>query len=378
MTLLVNLSFIYAQELALVRDNGLFGYVDKSGGFMIEPRFKKALGFSGNRAAVKKDGKWGYIDSNGGWAIPPQFSKAKSFNSGLALVHKDGEWKYINTQGEILNTPSSDKYYDFQDDGVAFLRESDKVGFMSLDGKIVLIPTYEKITGFKNGHARVVNKDLWGLIDKKGNLVVPLEYSAIGNYSSNGLWAQKGDEYGVIVDGVFKPVLDAVKIRDFTENSMLAIVEVGKMDCGFINGNGDWIIQPKYRYALDFKAGLAPVEKDGKWGYIDEKGKTIIAHEFRSAEQFSEDGLAPVSSYKYVEDKEKWGFVDKSGTLVVPMKYAIAPKHVNRGFYWLKKGFVDGVARVKYNKKWGYLLPNGSVLGNMWYDNAEYFVDTSE
>jgi hypothetical protein len=41
----------------------------------------------------------------------------------------------------------------------------------------------------------------------------------------------------------------------------------------------------------------------------------------------------------------------------------------------LEKGFINGLARVKYNKEWGFLNGKGEVLGNKWYENAEVFDD---
>ena len=47
-------------------DTGLFGYIDKTGAWRIEPQFKSAYGFSDGRAMVQlEDGSWAYIDRTG-------------------------------------------------------------------------------------------------------------------------------------------------------------------------------------------------------------------------------------------------------------------------------------------------------------------------
>jgi len=38
-----------------------------------------------------------------------------------------------------------------------------------------------------------------------------------------------------------------------------------------------------------------------------------------------------------------------------------------------EKGFVNGLARVKSEKKMGFIKPDGSVLGNQWFESAEPF-----
>ena len=53
------------------------------------------------------------------------------------------------------------------------------------------------------------------------------------------------------------------------------------------------VIEPQFGEVGDFREGLAQVEKDGKWGFIDKSGKVGIEPQFDDAEPFSE-GLAKV------------------------------------------------------------------------------------
>ena len=39
-----------------------------------------------------------------------------------------------------------------------------------------------------------------------------------------------------------------------------------------------------------------------------------------------------------------------------------------------EKGFIDGLARVKTKKGWGFLDTSGNLLGDKWFENAEPFV----
>jgi hypothetical protein len=55
-----------------------------------------------------------------------------------------------------------------------------------------------------------------------------------------------------------------------------------------------------------FSEGLARVELNGKWGYIDKEGKEVIPIKYDWARSFSE-GLACVKL------NGKWGYIDKEG-----------------------------------------------------------------
>lgn len=77
---------------------------------------------------------------------------------------------------------------------------------------------------------------------------------------------------------------------------------------------------------------LYPVEKDGRWGYINEKGKTIIEPRFDAARPFSE-GLAIV----YLDGAH--GYIKSNGV------FAIAPEYIE------VSPFSGGLAAVKPQKK---------------------------
>jgi len=78
-------------------------------------------------ALVKQDDKFSYINKTNGageWAIEPQYDKVKYFDSGLALVLKDDQWRYINKAGATVEMPTLEKYNDFNE-GVAIFKQSD-------------------------------------------------------------------------------------------------------------------------------------------------------------------------------------------------------------------------------------------------------------
>ncbi len=61
---------------------------------------------------------------------------------------------------------------------------------------------------------------------------------------------------------------------------------------GFTDKSGETVINPQFDQAEVFAEGLAPV-KMGRWGYVDASGKIVINPQFDKADVFSE-GLAAV------------------------------------------------------------------------------------
>jgi hypothetical protein len=51
-------------------------------------------------------GKWGYIDKTGKYIINPQFDEAMGFNEGLASVRIGDKWGYIDKNGKFVWNPT--------------------------------------------------------------------------------------------------------------------------------------------------------------------------------------------------------------------------------------------------------------------------------
>lgn len=83
--------------------------------------YQNARPFSEGLAAVQaeEDGLWGYIDQTGAWAIEPMFQRADRFSGGVAMVQvigdlpalvaPDGHFYMEASQGEIIGLGESDQ-----------------------------------------------------------------------------------------------------------------------------------------------------------------------------------------------------------------------------------------------------------------------------
>jgi hypothetical protein len=79
---------------------GRFGYIDKTGRVVINPKFENASPFSEGLASVRLGGKDGYIDKTGRMVIAPQFDQADSFSEGIARVAVHGKFGFIRRKAD--------------------------------------------------------------------------------------------------------------------------------------------------------------------------------------------------------------------------------------------------------------------------------------
>ena len=100
----------------------------------------------------------------------------------------------------------------------------------------------------------------------------------------------------------------------------------------------------------DFSEGLAAVEIQGKWGFIDGDGTVVIQPKFRSARHFSE-GLALVQN-----DSGLWGYISRSGDWEIPPPSTNFPRYstpFSRGLALIITGETDDIVSYCYMNREG-------------------------
>ena len=119
-------------------------------------------------------------------------------------------------------------------------------------------------------------------------------------------------------------------------------------DCHFINvtgviDNGGGVIPVgPFEQVKTPSEGLTCVKVEGKWGYIDKMGRTVMRAQWHDAAPF-EDGLARVIDF------EKWGCINKSGDYVIPPIWQSI------------SAFKDGMARIGLSNKYGFIDQAGQI-----------------
>ena len=130
------------------------------------------------------------------------------------------------------------------------------------------------------------------------------------------------------------------EVRPYSDG-LCAFRENGKW--GFMDTAGKTVLSPVYDECYDFTDGHAVVRKDGFWGIIDAEGESTTGFVFTLMKDFS-DGLA-VCSVNF-----RFGYINARGELVIPLNYADALP------------FENGIARVWERKKTTKTRINGSMV----------------
>ena len=161
-----------------------FGFIDKDGNFVIEPKYDAVRPFFEGLAAVCIDDKWGYIDKKGNFVIVPEYEQAHSFSEGLAAVCIDDKWGYIDKKRNFIIQPKYDNARPFFE-GLAPVELDDEWGYIDKKGRFVIPTMYDNARPFFEGLALVEIDGKWGFIDEEGEEIIPPEYDEADIFSEN-------------------------------------------------------------------------------------------------------------------------------------------------------------------------------------------------
>lgn len=299
-------------KLIPVKTGDKWGYVNKSGKYIINPQFAEASTIKNGLALVQTmDGEYGFINEKGKFVINPQFDDAEQFHDGLALVETDGNSGFINKKGKYVIGPLECEDALSFSEGLTFVSPYDS-GPVCYDTKGNVkfeLSEVAKVYSFNEGMARIVDVEgNYGFIDKNGTVIVNPQFKDAEDFSEGLAAVEDNGNWGYIDkkgNYVINPQFDNAVV--FSEG--LAAFKSGKT-YGFVNKKGEIVINPQFMMAGDFKNGLAVVvSKNEKCGFINKKGKYVITPQFNLSTDFIDD-------IAIVELNEKIGIIDKQGKYI--------------------------------------------------------------
>lgn len=129
---------------------------------------------------------------------------------------------------------------------------------------------------------------------------------------------------------------------------------------GYIDDNGEFVIQPKYEEAENFQSnGLATVKEGGFYGVIDEREEYRLKPKYDSINGFSENRIIVV-------DKGEFKVIDENGKEITSRGYDfISGYNEGRAFF--------GIKGPGENIIYGYLDREGREVIPAQYENVEDF-----
>lgn len=298
--------------IARVSENSAWALADKNGKAITGFSWEAIGDTDSDIIPAKKNGKWGYITRTGAVKIPYGFSMASEFREGIALVKTlDGVYSYINASGDILFTSPFDYSFAPHEGAICGVSADGLYGYADTAGHILIPAKYEMAFDFHEGYAAVKSDGKWGYITTYGDYSVLPVYDNATDFSGGYAVCRLSEKYGIINT-------KGAKTSSFTFDYIAPADDSGRFPakkgdiCGYIDANGNWLLQTEYDFCYKFTNGVARVYKDGLWGYINEAGTQIVPPTFIDCGEYHE-GVAPFST-----DGMLWGYLSLDLNVAAP------------------------------------------------------------
>ncbi|MEM9110759.1 MAG: WG repeat-containing protein [Planctomycetota bacterium] len=293
-------------------------------------------------------GLWGFIDSGGNPVTPIVFDWAGDYRHGLGLAEQDGAMGYIDATFRDTGKWAIFPRFELTDPG-------DQSAFGFFEGRALARDTSGR----------------WGYIGPEGKWAIeprfaesPRDYPGVpaGNFSDGLAWFQivemgernkldENDEF--VLDAEGKPIKEAHPRRRV----------------GFIDRNGEVVIDARYEMAHDFGEGLAAVriKSHDAWAFINKDDRRVIPPSYDAVGRFS-GGLCAVGVNLKVDNVgvERWGYIDPAGNEVIGKRFDEA------------RDFSEGLAAVREGEKWGYINIEGEWVIPPTFDNYEDYAHPND
>jgi hypothetical protein len=164
----------------------VYGYIDKTGNAVIPLRYIDAQTFNDNGYAFVQDiwteGLWGVIDESGEYVVEPRFVTdpddytSENFAKNGYAKDVNGFYGFIDENGQYFIEPLFKKVNSFGDEDYAWVQDkNDMWGQIDKTGSYLIEPLYKDFQSatYENKIFLVQNQDgLWGYIDIEGKYVI--------------------------------------------------------------------------------------------------------------------------------------------------------------------------------------------------------------
>lgn len=328
-----NAASYFHEGVALIVDTtDMCGYIKDNGAYVINPQYASATDFTQGLAWVAEpDSVLKVIDTKGNVKFRfPKAYTADAFMNSLAIYHTvDGKAGLVNTKGEDIKL--SGEFKDFtatygdkvvgrttdnktvvckiandaltpveipgnpdieevnlKNELIIFYMDG-KRGVMNFKGEYLVNPRYTKL-GF-DGNDLIIfgdDKDKYGWIDLKGNVVIPAKYKAVA--------------------ALF-------------DNTDYAIVSTTKTKYQTIDRKGNTIIKAKYKklYRPWCNPSILGMAIDDQFGLISADGKELCEPQFSDVHFCSKDIIMATPG------NSEWGVINEAGQFQGSPSYTPVP-----------------------------------------------------
>lgn len=418
-----------SKRRTIIKSGNRFGLIDELHQPLIRTEWDSLSGLKEDLFLARRDDHWGVITATGKLQVPAVYDTLQIYGQGFRAFLKANGWLLLDKNGTVKTAKAYRFIHQF-DSSTWKVRNGIYWGLLNPNGNEVVHCVFDSI-GDRTGNLVAVKfKGLYGIIDLQENwIIAPQRYPIRLADDTRYLLIQPGNSFLKSMDGKviyftsypveFKEKYWIEHLPNGTENKLsydglkimieekpqiktsatqLSVPGLFQMNeglqgvCrngkyGFVDAKGKLRIANRYDSIGAFQNGLAPVKLIGMWGFINSADKIVIQPNYESVSSF-------VNGLSIVQRSARMGLIDQRGQVVLPLRY----EHIDRlstGKFLLKANRLLGVAHVngtieieprfddlkvlengqllvKQANKWGLISSSGLDIIPMQYDKLQF------
>lgn len=330
-------SWVYS-DVYLIYDGDLCGWFDSESGYISGLCWEHVQSYDDSPYVIAGVGdRCTFVNRATGKRLLPLMDMfSYGFSEGLAICWEDDEGPYlvVDLAGNILQLPeglnATDWYYQ---EGLLVVENTDGlIGYVDTVGNVVIEPQYDDGGLFQHGYTVVEKNGEYLLINRENRVIATGWYNVCGPWADGGIAVEGDDCWAVLNPDGTERFRVAVEPYDYAKGVVThpPLVEGGPWwvgywyggvgtDYGLMTADGVWLVDADDgmdSFSLademfsDDPMGWHAAWYDGKMGYIDGAGNTVLPFIYEDAGHF-EGALARVMLDTVTE-----GYINRSGEVV--------------------------------------------------------------
>jgi hypothetical protein len=199
---------------ALTKERGKgWNLIDTSGKLLIQPMHNGYLTYpngyiqySNSNLAFLCGNYWGIADRFGNNLVPYAYSgfalDSNAFQHGLYIFSQDNNLGIVNTRARVILEPLYDSIW-VDTEGRIFVMKNKKYGLFNKDGENILPIENDLLSNFEYGYAKFQKNNKWGLLNRNGEVFLTPAYDGILDFCKSAAIVRINYQY-VLVDSTGK------------------------------------------------------------------------------------------------------------------------------------------------------------------------------
>jgi len=287
----------------------------------------------------------------------------KILRDGIAKTGDAGLTEYYeaNRYGYKLGRAVYEEAAEIYGGSVQVMRNG-KWGMASGDGSLVVPCIYDHVSTWSGGQMVVLQDGVISAVDSNGNRVALLreECYEFGNLATNRIALKLSDGWH-LATGSFAIAGTAFEDMGTMANAAIPAKQNGKW--GLLDGSGsEWIVPNEYDAIITDSLGRAYF-RNAVFVRSGDEVKLIVDGEFVG--ETYEEAKPFVDSMAAVKKNGKWGFIDIRGNIRIECQFDDA------------LSFSGHLAAVKQGDNWGYITFSGDMVIEPVFLEAKNFFEGS-